>query len=180
VIQSNTVVGSDGFGFAKQADGKWYRILQTGSVELGDDVDIGALTAVDRPTLGATVIRSGAKLDNLVQVGHACSVGENSLLCAQVGLAGSTDIGGDVVLAGQVGSAGHLKVGHGAVVTAQSGIPSSVEPGSVISGTPAIDNRRWLRSTAAYSRLPEMQRAIRQIEERLAQIETALGGGPND
>ncbi|HEV8485136.1 MAG TPA: UDP-3-O-(3-hydroxymyristoyl)glucosamine N-acyltransferase [Blastocatellia bacterium] len=171
IIQPNSVIGADGFGYAKADDGTWYKIIQTGTVVLGDDVEIGACTTIDRATLGQTVVGEGTKLDNLVQIGHGSSVAKNSLLCAQVGLAGSTRIGSNVVLAGQVGSAGHLTIGDGAIVTAQSGVGDDVEPGKVVSGSPAFDNRKWLRSTASFTRLPEIHRAMRDLERRVAKLE---------
>ncbi len=160
-MQNGAIVGADGFGFAKQADGTWYKILQSGPAVLGDHVEVQANACVDRASVGETSVRAGAKIDNLVQVGHGSTVGENTLLCAQVGLAGSTIVGKNVILAGQVGVAGHCTIGDGAVATAQSGIPNDVAPGKVVSGYPAIDNRQWLRSTALFHRLPELMRSLR-------------------
>jgi UDP-3-O-[3-hydroxymyristoyl] glucosamine N-acyltransferase len=174
IIQSNSVVGSDGFGYARREDGTWYKIYQAGTVVVEDDVEIGACTTVDRATLGETRIDRGAKLDNLVQIGHACVVGENSMLCSQVGLAGSTKIGKNAILAGQVGSAGHLTLGDGVIVTGQTGIPGDVESGKIISGSPAIDNRQWLKSTAIFARLPEIQKHVRELEKRVDSLEKAL------
>jgi UDP-3-O-[3-hydroxymyristoyl] glucosamine N-acyltransferase len=171
IIQNNAVIGSDGFGYAKQEDGRWYKILQAGTVIIHDDVEIGAGTTIDRATIGETRIEQGAKLDNLVQIGHGSSVGRDSLICAQVGLAGSTKVGNEVVLAGQVGSAGHLKIGDRVIATGQTGIPGDVEPGSVISGSPAIDNKRWLKSIAVFSKLPDIIRAVRDLEKRVKLIE---------
>ena len=171
IIQPNSVIGSDGFGYAKSDNGAWYKIIQTGTVVLGDEVEIGACTTIDRATLGQTVVGDGTKLDNLVQIGHGSSVAKNSLLCAQVGLAGSTRVGSNVVLAGQVGSAGHLTIGDGAIVTAQSGVGDDIEAGRVVSGSPAFDNKKWLRSTAAFTRLPEIYRAVRELEKRVAKLE---------
>src|SRR5581483_5405061 len=122
-------------------DGHWRKIVQSGPAVLEDDVEVQANACVDRASVGETRIRRGAKIDNLVQVGHGSTVGENSLLCAQVGLAGSTTVGKNVILAGQVGVAGHLTIGDGAVATAQTGIPSDVAPGAVVSGYPAMDNK---------------------------------------
>ncbi len=160
-LQNGAIVGADGFGFAKQTSGAWYKILQSGHAILEDDVDLQANACVDRASIGETRIHAGAKIDNLVQVGHGSSVGEHTLLCAQVGLAGSSYIGKNVVLAGQVGVAGHCTVGDGAVATAQSGIPNDVAPGKVVSGYPAVDNRQWLRSVALFSRLPELFHTLR-------------------
>lgn len=160
-IQNGAIVGADGFGFARQSDGSWYKILQSGPAVLEDSVEIQANACVDRASIGETRIGSGVKVDNLVQVGHGSSVGSNTLLCAQVGLAGSTIIGKGVILAGQVGVAGHCTVGDGVIATAQSGIPGNVEPGKVVSGYPAIDNRQWLRVVALMNRLPELLRGLR-------------------
>jgi len=161
VLQNGAIIGADGFGFAKQADGSWYKILQSGPAILEDSVEIQANACVDRASIGETRIHTGAKIDNLVQVGHGSTVGKDTLLCAQVGLAGSTTIGKSVILAGQVGVAGHCTVGDGAIATAQSGIPGDVEPGKVVSGYPAIDNRQWLRSVALFNRLPELLRSLK-------------------
>ncbi|MBS1822742.1 MAG: UDP-3-O-(3-hydroxymyristoyl)glucosamine N-acyltransferase [Acidobacteria bacterium] len=161
VLQNGAIIGADGFGFAKQADGSWYKILQSGPAVLEDAVEVQANACIDRASIGETRIHAGAKVDNLVQVGHGSTVGKDTLLCAQVGLAGSTTIGKSVILAGQVGVAGHCTVGDGAIATAQSGIPGDVEPGKVVSGYPAIDNRQWLRTVAAINRLPELLRNLK-------------------
>jgi UDP-3-O-[3-hydroxymyristoyl] glucosamine N-acyltransferase len=170
ILQNGVVVGGDGFGFAKRDDGSWQKIPQSGPVRIGNDVEIQANACIDRASVGATVIADGAKIDNLVQVGHGSSVGENTLLCAQVGLAGSTEVGRSVVLAGQVGVAGHCKIGDGAVATAQSGIPNDVPAGKVVSGYPAIDNRQWLRASAVFQRLPELfrRRSVKSQNESLS------------
>jgi UDP-3-O-[3-hydroxymyristoyl] glucosamine N-acyltransferase len=164
VLQNGAVIGADGFGFAKQANGDWYKILQSGPAVIEDAVEIQANACIDRASIGETRVRRGAKIDNLVQVGHGSDVGENTLLCSQVGLAGSSTIGKNVILAGQVGVAGHLTIGDGAIATAQSGIPNDVAPGKVVSGYPAIDNRQWLRSVAVFNRLPELIRKLRSGE----------------
>ncbi len=161
VLQNGAIIGADGFGFAKQADGSWHKILQSGPAILEDAVEVQANACIDRASIGETRVRAGAKVDNLVQVGHGSTVGENTLLCAQVGLAGSTIVGKQVILAGQVGVAGHCTVGDGVIATAQSGIPNDVEPGKVVSGYPAIDNRQWLRSVALVNRLPELLRSLK-------------------
>jgi UDP-3-O-[3-hydroxymyristoyl] glucosamine N-acyltransferase len=170
-VHNNAVLGSDGFGYAKDEEGRWLKIPQAGRVRVEDDVEIGACATIDRASVGETVIARGAKIDNLVQVGHSCTVGEDTLLCAQVGLAGSSHVGSRVILAGQVGVAGHLRVGDDAVITAKSATSHDVPPGKVISGIPAFDNRDWLRSTAAFRRLGEMQRTLRTLETRLASLE---------
>ncbi len=164
-LQNGAIIGADGFGFAKQSDGSWHKIVQSGPAILEDSVEIQANACIDRASIGETRVRSGAKIDNLVQVGHGSTVGENTLLCAQVGLAGSTAVGKNVILAGQVGVAGHCTVGDGAIATAQSGIPNDVAPGKVVSGYPAIDNRQWLRSVALVNRLPELLRDLKSTRK---------------
>jgi UDP-3-O-[3-hydroxymyristoyl] glucosamine N-acyltransferase len=170
VVQNGAVIGADGFGFARDADGTYHKFPQVGTVVIEDDVEIGALAAVDRAALGETRIGRGCKLDNLVQIGHSVTVGEDSVLAGQVGIAGSSRVGKRVTLAGQVGVAGHLTIGDGVIATAQTGIPSSVEEGSVVSGYPAIDNRGWLRSSAVFAKLPELQKRVRELERRLGSL----------
>jgi UDP-3-O-[3-hydroxymyristoyl] glucosamine N-acyltransferase len=171
VIQNNSTIGSHGFGYARTEDKKWLKIPQVGRVVIEDDVEIGANTTIDCASVGESRIKRGTKIDNLVQIGHSCTVGEDALICAQTGLAGSSVIGDRVILAGQVGIAGHLKVGDDAVLTARSATSHDVEPGKTISGVPAFDNREWLRSTAAFRRLGEMAKKIRELENRLAGLE---------
>jgi UDP-3-O-[3-hydroxymyristoyl] glucosamine N-acyltransferase len=161
VLQNGAVIGADGFGFAKDDAGSWHKIVQSGFAVLGDAVEVQANACVDRASIGQTQIARGAKIDNLVQVGHGSSVGEHTLLCAQVGLAGSTEVGSKVILAGQVGVAGHCKIGDGAIATAQSGIPSDVPAKAVVSGYPAIDNKLWLRCVSVFNRLPEIAKTLR-------------------
>lgn len=161
ILQNGAIIGADGFGFAKDDAGHWYKIVQSGPAVLEDDVEVQANACIDRASIGETHIARGAKIDNLVQVGHGSSVGEDALLCAQAGLAGSTEIGNKVILAGQVGVAGHCKIGDGAVATAQSGIPNDVAAGAVVSGYPAIDNKLWLRCAAVFNKLPEIAKAVR-------------------
>jgi UDP-3-O-[3-hydroxymyristoyl] glucosamine N-acyltransferase len=173
IIQNGAVIGSDGFGFAPMENGSYYKICQTGRVLLEDDVEIGANTTIDRAAVGDTVIRRGAKLDNLVQIGHGSQVGEDSVLAAQVGLAGSTRLGKRVRAGGQAGFAGHLEVGDNAVITAQSATSHDVPPGAVISGSPAIDNSIWLRAITAFGRLPTLVRRIRDLEREVEQLKKA-------
>ena len=161
ILGNGVVLGGDGFGFARTADGEWVKTPHPAPVIVEDGVEIQANSCVDRAVVGETRIGRGAKIDNLVQVGHASTVGAGTLLCAQVGLAGSTHIGKDVILAGQVGVAGHLTVGDGAVATAQTGIPGDVAPGAVVSGYPAMENRAWLRMVASLRRVPELLRRSR-------------------
>lgn len=174
ILQNNVTIGSDGFGFAKTAENTWFKIPQAGIVIIADDVEIGAGSTIDRATIGATVIGKGTKLDNLVQIGHGSTVGENTLLCAQVGLAGSTQVGNEVILSGQVGAAGHLKIGDRVIATAQTGIPNSVEAGKIVSGYPAIDNRDWLKSSAVFAHLPQLQKEIRTLKEELRNLKASL------
>ncbi len=164
ILQNGAIIGSDGYGFARKPDGAHYKIAQAGIVVIEDDVEIQANSCVDRAAVGETRIGRGSKIDNLVQIGHACRIGENAIICSQAGIAGSTTLGNNVVLAGQVGIINHLHIGDGVLVTAQSGVGHDVPPGQKISGSPAFDNRRWLRSTAVFERLPELQRAVRQLE----------------
>jgi UDP-3-O-[3-hydroxymyristoyl] glucosamine N-acyltransferase len=164
VLQNGVVVGGDGFGFAKDNQGRWHKIVQSGPTVIEDDVEIQANACVDRASVGETRIARGAKIDNLVQVGHGSKVGEDTLLCAQAGLAGSTEVGRKVILAGQVGVAGHCKIGDGAIATAQTGIPNDVPAGAIVSGYPAIDNKLWLRCVAAFNRLPEIARLLRRSQ----------------
>jgi UDP-3-O-[3-hydroxymyristoyl] glucosamine N-acyltransferase len=166
ILQDGVKIGTDGYGYAKQNDGSYYKIVQSGIVVLEDDVEVGGNSTIDRATIGETRIRRGAKIDNLVQVGHASTVGENTLLCAQVGLAGSTKVGRDVILAGQVGAAGHLTIGDRAIATAQSGIPNDVEAGTVVSGYPSIENKKWLKSSVLFERLPELLKRIEALEKK--------------
>ena len=179
VVHNNAVIGSDGFGYAKDEEGRWLKIPQTGIVVIEDDVEIGAGTTIDRASVGESRIARGAKIDNLVQIGHSCTVGCDALICAQVGLAGSSHVGRRVILAGQVGIAGHLTIGDDVVVTAKSATSHNVEPGKMISGIPAFDNREWLRSIAAFRRLGEMQRTVRTLETRVAELENLLAQREN-
>ena len=163
ILQNGVIIGADGFGFAKDDSGRWHKIVQSGPAVIEDDVEVQANACIDRASVGETHVARGAKIDNLVQVGHGSSVGEDALLCAQVGLAGSTAIGNKVILAGQVGVAGHCKVGDGAIATAQSGIPNDVPAGAVVSGYPAIDNKLWLRCSAIFNKLPEIAKMLRSL-----------------
>ncbi|MCD9188872.1 MAG: UDP-3-O-(3-hydroxymyristoyl)glucosamine N-acyltransferase [Pyrinomonadaceae bacterium] len=170
IIHNNTTIGSDGFGYAKDENKAWLKIPQVGRVVLEDDVEIGANTAIDCASVGETRIRKGAKIDNLVQIGHSCTVEEDALICSQTGLAGSSVIGKRVILAGQVGIAGHLRVGDDVIITAKSATSHDVENGKIISGVPAFDNRDWLRSTAAFRRLGEIARTIRELEKKIKEL----------
>jgi UDP-3-O-[3-hydroxymyristoyl] glucosamine N-acyltransferase len=170
LLQNGVIIGGDGLGFAKNADGTWHKMVQTGPAVLEDDVEVQANACVDRATVGETRIGRGTKIDDLVLVGHASQVGANSMLCGQVGLAGSTKVGENCILAGQVWTAGHLTVGDGAVITAQSGVPNDVPPRALFSGYPAVENRQWLKMMAALNRLPELQKRVQELEVQLERL----------
>lgn len=170
VLQNGVVVGSDGFGFARDAAGRWRKMRQAGGCVIEADVEIQAHAAIDRATIGETHVGRGTKIDNLVQVGHACKVGEDTLLCGQVGLAGTTRVGNKCILAGQVGAAGHLTIGDGAVLTAQSGVPTDVPAGAIYSGYPAMPNLDWRKSVAVFNRLPELQRELRELRDEVRRL----------
>ncbi|MGB6687673.1 MAG: UDP-3-O-(3-hydroxymyristoyl)glucosamine N-acyltransferase [Terracidiphilus sp.] len=172
-LENGAIVGADGFGFAKNDAGEWEKIPQSGPVRLGDRVDVQANACVDRATVGETRIGNGTKIDNMVQVGHGSSVGENTLLCAQVGLAGSSVIGNNAILAGQAGVAGHCSLGDDVILTAQSGVSHDIPAGKMISGSPAFDNRIWLRAVAIFQRLPELLRRLERLEKNLAKMVAA-------
>ena len=167
-LENGAIVGSDGFGFAKNEQGHWEKIPQSGPVLLGSRVDVQANACIDRATVGATEIGDGSKVDNLVQIGHGSKVGENTLVCAQTGLAGSSVIGNNVILAGQTGIAGHCSVGDGVILTAQSAVSHDVPPGKMISGSPGFDNRVWLRAVTIFQRLPELLKRLDRVEKKLA------------
>jgi UDP-3-O-[3-hydroxymyristoyl] glucosamine N-acyltransferase len=171
ILQNGAVVGSDGYGFAQRPDGTHEKIPQTAPVVIEDDVEIGANTTIDRPAVGETRIKAGTKIDNLVQIGHGVVVGRNTLLAAQVGIAGSTAIGDSVMFGGQVGVGGHLTIGDRAKAVGQSGITNSVDADAFVSGYPAIDNGEWRRASAVFRRLPELRRRLRALEDRLRKLE---------
>src|SRR3974390_423389 len=170
ILQNGVVIGADGLGFAKRADGTWQKMAQSGPAVIEDDVEVQANACVDRATVGETRIGHGTKIDDLVLVGHAAQVGANTMLGGQVGLAGSTRIGESCILAGQVGTAGHLTGGDGAVITAQSGVPNDVPARALYSGYPAVENRQWLKMMAALNRLPELQRRVQALENEIEQM----------
>jgi len=163
VIHAGAVVGSDGFGFGEEEGGR-AKIPQVGIVRIGDDVEIGAGTTIDRATFGETVIGRGSRLDNLVQVGHNVVIGDGSVIVAQAGIAGSTRLGRSVIMAGQSGAAGHLKLGDGAIVGAKSAVLADLAPGAFVIGHPAIDHREWKRAQAAWRRLPDLLRRVQRLE----------------
>ncbi len=168
ILQNGVVVGGDGFGFAKRDDLTHHKIVQSGVTIVEDDVEIQSLTSVDRATFGETRVRRGAKIDSLVQIGHNCVVGEDNIVCAQTGLAGSSILEKNVLLAGQVGVSGHLTVHEGAIVYAQSGVGGDVKANSRISGSPAFDARKWLRAITAFQDLPEILRTVRELKRAIS------------
>jgi UDP-3-O-[3-hydroxymyristoyl] glucosamine N-acyltransferase len=161
ILQNGVIIGGDGYGFAKDEHGRWQKILQSGPTVLEDDVEVQSNSCVDRASVGETRIARGVKIDNLAQIGHGSSIGENTLLCAQVGLAGSTEVGKNAILAGQVGVAGHCHVGDGVIITAQSGTHGDIPAGSMVSGAPAFDHKLWLRCMAVFPKLPEIAKLLR-------------------
>ena len=173
IIHNGTVVGSDGFGYAPDGKGH-YKIPQVGIVIIEDDVEIGANTTIDRAALGATIIRRGAKIDNLVQIAHNCVIGAHSIIVSQVGVSGSTKLGEFVTLGGQVGVAGHLEIGDRVMVGAKSGIHNDIPAGQVYSGYPAMPHKQWLKAAMAVPRVPEMRRTIMELEKRLKELEARL------
>jgi UDP-3-O-[3-hydroxymyristoyl] glucosamine N-acyltransferase len=171
IVHNNACIGSDGFGFAKDEERRWLKIPQTGRVVIEDDVEIGAGSTIDRASTGETRIRRGAKLDNLVQIGHSCVVGEDALLCAQVGMAGSSRVGDRVILTGQVGIGGHITVGEDAILYPQSGVPNDVAPGAVLVGTPAFEVSAFWRAIAVFKKLGDIPKRLRALEKKLDEIE---------
>ena len=171
VIHANVVIGSDGFGFAPQADGSFRKIPQTGNVVIEDNVEIGANTTIDRATVGSTFIKKGVKIDNLVQIAHNVEIGENTVVAAQAGISGSTKIGANVMVGGQAGFVGHISIADGAKINAQSGVSKSIkEKGATVTGSPAFDYTASLRSQAIYKSLPELQQKINVLEEAIKNI----------
>jgi len=164
ILQNGVVIGGDGFGFAPRPDGTFYKIVQAGIVVIEDRVEVQSNSCIDRAAVGETRLRRGVKVDNLVQVAHGCDIGDNSLLCSQVGIAGSTKLGRNVILTGQVGVAGHLTIGDRVIATPQTGVPNDVRPNTTISGSPAVDHDVWLKASAIYRRLPEMYAAYRKMK----------------
>ena len=180
-IHSGTVIGSDGFGYVLD-QGAHRKVPQIGSVIIGEDVEIGANVTVDRGALGPTVIGKGTKIDNLVQIAHNVTIGEHSLLVAQVGMAGSSKLGNYVVLGGQVGIAGHLKIGNQVTVAAQSGVMHDLKDGTKVLGTPAVEDRQAKRQLIAIQQLPELIRRVRELEKQVKELGGAKtlksGSGP--
>ena len=169
-VHAGTVIGSDGFGFAPQADGSFKKVPQIGNVIVQDGVEIGANSTIDRATIGSTVIKSGAKIDNLVQIAHNVEVGTNTVIAAQAGVSGSTKLGNNVMIGGQAGIVGHIELGDGARVNAQSGVSKSIEAGKAVTGSPAHDYTAALRSQAINRRLPELEKRIKELEHQLMEL----------
>lgn len=168
VIHSNTVIGSDGFGFAPQADGSYSKISQIGNVIIEDNVEVGANTCIDRATMGSTVIKKGVKLDNLIQIAHNAEIGSNTVVASQSGISGSTKIGENCIIGGQVGIVGHITVAKGSQVQAQSGINRAItEEGKKWGGSPAISYQNYMRSQVVIQRLPELERKIDELQKAL-------------
>lgn len=170
IIHGGTIIGSDGFGFAPMADGSFKKIPQIGNVKIEDDVEIGANTTIDRATIGSTIIKSGAKLDNLIQIGHNAEIGNSTVIAAQAGISGSTKIGNGVMIGGQAGIVGHIQLGDGAKVNAQSGVSKSIEPGKSVTGSPAYDYTAALRSQAVTRKLPELEKRVKELEALVKQL----------
>jgi UDP-3-O-[3-hydroxymyristoyl] glucosamine N-acyltransferase len=169
-VHAGTVIGSDGFGFAPQADGSFKKVPQIGNVIVQDGVEIGANSTIDRATIGSTIIKSGAKIDNLVQIAHNVEVGSNTVIAAQAGVSGSTKLGNNVMIGGQAGIVGHIDLGDGARVNAQSGVSKSIEAGKAVTGSPAHDYTAALRSQAINRRLPELEKRIKELEHQLMEL----------
>jgi len=172
IVHAGTVIGSDGFGFAPKADGRLQKVPQIGNVIIEDDVEIGANTTIDRATIGATIIRKGAKLDNLIQIAHNVEVGDSTVIAAQAGISGSTKIGKGVMIGGQAGIVGHIQLGDGAKVNAQSGVSKSIEKGKAVTGTPAYDYTQALRSQAIGRQLPELEKRIKELENIIKDLKS--------
>ena len=166
VIHSGAVIGSEGFGFVPTPTG-WFKMEQSGCTVLEDGVEVGCNTTIDRPAVGETRVARNTKIDNLVQIGHGCQIGQNCALAAQVGMAGGVKVGNRVILAGQVGIANQAKIGDGAIASAKAGIHNDVEPGAIVSGSPAVPHKLFLKASAIYNRLPEMYQTLKQLQRHL-------------
>jgi len=170
-VHAGSVIGGDGFGFAPQADGSFKKVPQIGNVEIEDYVEIGANVTIDRATIGSTVIRTGAKLDNLIQIAHNVDVGHHTVIAAQAGISGSTKIGSGVMIGGQAGIVGHVQIADGARINAQSGVTKSIKsPGGAVTGSPAHDYTSALRSQALSRKLPELEKRLKELEEQVRQL----------
>lgn len=170
ILQPGVTIGGDGFGFANPGTEN-LKILQVGTVQIDDDVEIGANSTVDRGALGKTWIQKGVKIDNLVMIAHNVVIGENSIIVSQVGISGSTKVGKSVILAGQVGLVGHIEIGDGVMIGAQSGVAESIPAGQMVSGSPTMPHRVWLRVQAIIPTLPEMRKTLKALLKRVEQLE---------
>lgn len=170
VIHAGVIIGSDGFGFAPQSDNNYQKVPQVGNVIIEDNVDIGSNTCLDRSTIGSTIIRKGVKLDNLIQIAHNVEIGENTVIAAQTGIAGSAKIGRDCMIGGQVGIVGHIKIGDGAKIAAQSGISSNVKAGEVVQGSPAFDFGKYQKSYVLFRKLPDLYKKITELEKEIENL----------
>ncbi|MGD9928667.1 MAG: UDP-3-O-(3-hydroxymyristoyl)glucosamine N-acyltransferase [Mangrovibacterium sp.] len=174
IIHAGAVIGSDGFGFAPTEDGSYKKVPQVGNVIIEDDVEIGANTTIDCSTMGSTIIRKGAKLDNLIQVAHNCEVGENTVMAALTGIAGSTKVGKNCMFAGQVGIAGHITIGDGVKIGAMAGVSNSIKAGKTVLGAPAMDHDRALKTYVVYRRLPEMRDQLIELQKEIKELKSKL------
>jgi UDP-3-O-[3-hydroxymyristoyl] glucosamine N-acyltransferase len=170
VIHAGTIIGSDGFGFAPQADGSFKKVPQIGNVVIEDFVERGANSTIDRATIGSTLIKAGAKLDNLIQIAHNVEIGNSTVIAAQAGVSGSTKIGKGVMIGGQAGIVGHIQIGDGAKINAQSGVSKSLDPGKAVTGSPAYDYTAALRSQAASRKLPDLEKRVKELEALVRQL----------
>lgn len=176
-IHSGTIIGSDGFGYV-QDQGKHYKIPQLGGVIIEDDVELGANVTVDRATLGYTTIKQGTKVDNLVQIAHNVTIGEHSIIVAQVGIAGSTTIGRHVMIGGQAGLADHIQIGDQVMIASRAGVNRSLESNQIVSGAPVMPHETWLKAQAVIPRLPELRHLVRSLEERIKRLEEGMRPAP--
>jgi UDP-3-O-[3-hydroxymyristoyl] glucosamine N-acyltransferase len=175
IIHAGVILGADGFGFAPNSENNYKKVAQIGNVVIEDHVEIGANTCIDRATLGSTIIRKGVKLDNLIQIAHNVEIGENTVIAAQTGIAGSTKIGKNVMIGGQVGIVGHIKIADGVKIAAQSGIGNSIEKvNSIVQGSPAIPIGDFKRSYVVYRKLPELSQQIKQLEAELKKLKSTV------
>lgn len=169
-IHAGSVIGADGFGFAPQADGSFKKVPQIGNVLIEDNVEIGSNTCIDRATIGSTIIKTGAKLDNLLQIAHNVEVGNNTVIAAQTGVSGSTKIGNNVMIGGQAGLAGHLIIGNGAKINAQTGVGKAVKPGTSVTGTPFDEFSKYMRNQAFVRSLPQMEKRLKELEALVKEL----------
>ena len=173
VLQNGVVIGADGFGFAREANGHWYKILAAGISVLGDDVEIQANSCVDRATLGETRVNANVKIDDLVIVGHGCTVGSGTVVSAQAGFAGTTEVGRNCMIGGQVGASGHMTIGDGAMITPQSCLHNDIPAGRLYSGSPAVEHKQWLKNSAAINHVTDLLKTVRRLEVEVERLKAA-------